>query len=493
MQMTRSTRLLFAFCLLFSGLVHAGPSAQPGDVGLRHDIQLLADYGAIRGPVTTWPISWDALLADLERVKDEDIVLPNAVMPTYERLLSRAQRQTGVGVTTLEGRISIAEEPIGIRGFANTPREQGEVGGHLAWVSEHLSLDLNVSYVDDPADGDEVRADGSQIGVNFGNWEIAASSLDRWWGPGWDGSLILSNNARPIPSLTIGRNLTKPFETRWLSWMGPWDLNFIFGQLENERVVADARFFGARLNFRPIQSLEIGISRTAQWCGDGRPCGLDTLLDLLVGKDNVGDSGVTPENEPGNQLAGFDVRWTNMWFRVPVSLYGQMIGEDEAGGFPSRYLVQFGVEVSGILRDQMTYRWFAELTGTSCDFVKSEVLYNCAYRNGIYQSGYTYKRKIIGHGLDNDSDLVSAGLVLSTAEGNLWQIVGRVGDVNKVGSDSQHSVAVVPQELSSIDVSHTRNSKYGRFEIGLGYERREISAGGQSSSDARGYIRWTGP
>ena len=31
---------------------------------------------------------------------------------------------------------------------------------------------------------------------------LRLSVTDRWWGPGWDGSLILSNNARPIPAIT---------------------------------------------------------------------------------------------------------------------------------------------------------------------------------------------------------------------------------------------------------------------------------------------------
>ncbi len=132
-----------------------------------------------------------------------------------------------------------------------------------------------------------------------------------------------------------------------------------------------------RVNIRPLKGLEIGISRTAQWCGEGRPCGADTFWDLLLGKDNIGDAGTTEENEPGNQMAGFDARWTNLWFGTPVSLYGQMIGEDEAGGFPSRYLAQFGIEGSGITRNQTSYRWFVEGAATSCDAVKSEVLYGC--------------------------------------------------------------------------------------------------------------------
>ncbi|MBT8334671.1 MAG: capsule assembly Wzi family protein, partial [Deltaproteobacteria bacterium] len=177
-------------------------------MGLRHDIQVLADYGAIRGPVTTWPMSWDALLAELERTKAEDFVLPNAVMPTFSRLLARAQRETRRGVPVFSGSLAGADMPTKIRGFSNTPRERGEVRAGLSWFSEHFSFDVNVSGVDAPRDGEDVRPDGSQIGLDLGNWSVAASTMDRWWGPGWDGSLILSNNARPFPALTINRDQT---------------------------------------------------------------------------------------------------------------------------------------------------------------------------------------------------------------------------------------------------------------------------------------------
>ena len=486
-----SRTILITLALIASSTALAAPLAAPGDMGLRHDIQVLADYGAISGPVTTWPLSWDDVLSDLEYVNANDVVLPNAVIPTLNRVLARAQREAQRGQHSFGAYLSAAEDPAQIRGFSNTPREQGEISAGYSWFGEHLTINLNASYVDQPVDGEDVRGDGSQIGVDFGNWSIAASTMDRWWGPGWDGSLILSNNARPIPSLTIGRNKTSAFKSKWLSWIGPWDMNLMFGQLEKERFVPNAQFLGMRINFRPLKSLEIGISRTAQWCGDGRPCGFDIFTDLLLGNDNAGDGGITPENEPGNQSAGFDVRWTNFWFGTPISIYGQMIGEDEAGGFPSRYLGQFGIEGSGISREQYSYRWFAEVAGTSCDIVKSTVLYGCGYRNGIYRSGYTYRGRIIGHGLDNDALVYSAGVVVVSAEGNSWQVLGRFGDLNRVGPELQHSVAQVPQEMASIDIQHTRMTKIGQFNIGLGFERREVMATGVNTRDARGFLQWT--
>jgi hypothetical protein len=437
MKIRAQIRWVLILILGLQTVVFAAPQAQSGDVGLRHDIQVLADYGAISGPVTTWPISWDAVLADLEAVKANDVVLPNKVLPTFERVLARAQRETRRGEFAFKAAISAADSPTNIRSFADTPREEGEIRVGGAWFSDNLSIDLNASYADNPADEEDVRADGSQLGVDLGNWSIAASTYDRWWGPGWDGSLILSNNA---------------------------DLQVMFGQLEEERAIPDAQFFGMRLNFRPLKGLEFGISRSAQWCGEGRPCDFSTFWDLLLGKDNIGDDDIGEDNEPGNQMAGFDVRWTNMWFGTPVSLYGQMIGEDEAGGFPSRYLAQFGIEGSGITQGQTSFRWFLEAAGTSCDVVKSEVRYNCGYRQSIYESGYTYYGRIIGHGLDNDALVYSAGLVIVSSEGNTWQFLGRTGELNRVGADPDHSVAVVPQDLVSFDVQHSRSTKIGRFD-----------------------------
>jgi len=264
----------------------------------------------------------------------------------------------------------------------------------------------------------------------------------------------------------------------------------IWGQLEDDRAVPNARLFGSRFNFRPFRSLEIGISRTAQWCGNGRPCGFDTFLDMLFGRDNVGDDGATDANEPGNQMAGFDARWTNLWFGTPVSLYAQAIGEDEAGGFPSRYLVQIGIEGSGITRGGSSYRWFAELAGTSCEYL-TDVSYNCAYRNEVYPSGYTYNQHIIGHSLDNDARVYTAGLVVNSDDGYSWHAITRFGNVNRGGSpDPQHAISPIPVDLASLDLQYNFETKIGYFQVGLGYERFDYPVSGDTEGNARGFLRW---
>ena len=144
-------RLLASLLIGLQTAAFAAPQAQPGDVGRRHDNQGLADYGAIGGPVTTWPISWDAVLVDLEYIQANDVVLPNKVLPTFNRILARAQRETARGEFGYGGSLAVAEEPAQIRGFSNTPREKGELRAGASWFSEYVSLDLNVSAVESRA------------------------------------------------------------------------------------------------------------------------------------------------------------------------------------------------------------------------------------------------------------------------------------------------------------------------------------------------------
>ena len=239
---------------------------------LRHDIQRLADAGLVTGPVTSWPLSWGAIASDLAAA-DSTALAPD-LRQSLARVRQRASAASEIRTWRFRARASAAASPSRLRSFQDTPRDEAEVMGGLSWTGDRLSFDLRATAIADPLDGEELRLDGSHLGVALGNFGFSANTLDRWWGPGWDSSLILGSNARPM------------------SWLGPWDLAVHFGRFESDRHIPDARFFGLRFNFRPLPSLEIGLSRAAQWCGEGRPCGFDTFVDLLLGNDNRGGDGI---------------------------------------------------------------------------------------------------------------------------------------------------------------------------------------------------------
>jgi hypothetical protein len=310
--------------------------------------------------------------------------------------------------------------------------------------------------------------------------------MERWWGPGWDGSLILGTNARPIPSLTLERNYTDPFKTKWLSWIGPWRASVALGQTEGSDVaVPDVKFLEARINFRPRPWLEFGLTRTAQFCGGERECDWDVFMDMLLGRDN-GDGGSDPDSEPGNQLAGYDMRIRSPWKALPLAFYTQWIGEDEAGGLPSKFIGQYGLEFWGG-SPLGGYRLRAEYADTPCAFNTPAPEYNCAYRHHLYPQGYTYRGRIIGHSLDNDSDMFTLAGLLTRDNGDVLSVVLRRAKLNRDGTGT-HAISEVPADLDNVELRYSRVFGFGKVSLGLGYD--DMSSTVESSSDFRAYLSW---
>jgi hypothetical protein len=477
-----------ALCVLLASacarIAHADPWIAPGDSGLRHDIELLADAGVLRGPVTTWPISWPDVARDVLAMP-HDGSRPAVVEQALTRVQTAARRASARGASAIGTRLSAAHEPIGLRSFGDSPREEGEISLRAGWLGDRVALNLQATAVVDPDDGRELRADGSYVGVNIGNFMISAGYMERWWGPGWDGSLILSTNARPIPSLTIERNYTDAFKNKLLSWSGPWRASIAVGEAEQHDVaVPRVRFLAARVNFKPRPWLELGLSRTAQWCGGERVCDLETFGNLLIGRDNR-DGSLDATDEPGNQMAGYDARVRSPWAALPVAFYTQWIGEDEAGGLPSKFIGLAGLEFWGG-GEAGSWRLRGEYTDTACVFTRENPQLNCAYRNGIYPQGYTYRRRIIGHALDNDSRMYSVGALWAHPDGGVYQLVARRVELNRDGGP--HAISDVPMKVNNVELRASRSFGFGKIAAGLGFDDRSPSV--DSASSVQVFLSW---
>jgi hypothetical protein len=172
-------------------------------------------------------------------------------------------------------------------------------------------------------------------------------------------------------------------------------------------------------------------------------------------------------------------------------VYGQFIGEDEAGGFPSKYLGQGGLEVGGTWRDRWSWRGFSELAITKCRFFQWDDDFNCAYNHGVYQTGYRYRGRSVGHGSDNDSRILSTGILLVDDADTQWRLLMRSGALNRGGApDVRNSLTPTRQDLVSLDLSHSRMSRFGRIDFGIGFERIDDALSGQTDNAARAFLQW---
>ncbi len=472
MVIKRFAVLLYLVCLPVGGNSAPIPA---GDLGLRHDIQILADQGAIEAPVSGWPLSAADLLGSTEGSTS-----PKARNVTDAIITGN---QVAVTVGGLAGRYTL-------RSFATAPRGDSEFGLKLDLHTDRIDLTVQASRVVDSNDQQRWRLDGSQAGVELGNWWLGASAVDRSWGPSWESSLALSNNARPIPALVLHRRQAKPFDLPLLRYLGPWTTQILWGQLENDRDFSNTRLFGWRVGFKPHPRLEIGLSRTAQWCGNGRPCSAGTFVDLLSGiRDNQGQN-VSAEEEPGNQLAGFDLRYRFDALSRPWAVYHQSMGEDEHQGIPSAYLGLVGLSTWGQRPSGASYRLYAEYANTACSGLSaSSPTLRCAYEHSIYRTGYRYRNRVIGHSLGADGQALALGGIWRGQQGHLWRGAVRIGELNR-SSAITNTTATTSTDIVDLELQHRRNTRFGDFNFGAGVENRSLT-GRSGTWYGRLSVSWT--
>jgi hypothetical protein len=273
------------------------------------------------------------------------------------------------------------------------------------------------------------RLHQASVATRLGNWNLQASASQRWWGVGWQSSLVLGSNAPSMNSLGLQRASATAAESPWLAWAGPWSFEAFLGRLENHITPADPLLMGTRLTFRPFPSLEVGLTKVTQTGGQGRPGGLKNLTRAFLGLGSNADTVAQKATDPGNSMGGFDVR-----LRCPAgwhcAAYGQLIGEDQAGLFPSKYLGLWGAEWWSTNGRQ---RVFTEYSDTHCFGVPGKTsIKNCAYGNGSYPQGYTHYNRWLGASQGPDARLLSLGWLDAESQQTVKFQAGSVG--NQLGN-----------------------------------------------------------
>ncbi len=272
--------------------------------------------------------------------------------------------------------------------------------------------------------GDFWSADGSALSWQIDpHWRIGVGLIARQWGPAWDGSLILGTTARPPATVSVDADTgVLPGSSVWW-WLGQLQFSGFLGQMESGRGdFSKPWLLGMRAVLRPWPWLELGASRTAQIGGEGRSNSIHTFWDAFLGRDNQMDAAGGSE-QPGNQLGGFDARFSLERWLAGVAVYGQMIGEDEAASLPSKYMYLAGASwrhAQGLA--------FAEWADTTAK------LAGVAYNHFLYTDGYRYKGRVLGHWADGDASIWTLG--------GLWQLgdlgqalaVVRFGRLNDAGA-----------------------------------------------------------
>ena len=338
------------------------------DQNLRTDLNWLNQQGVIQMSTSTWPISGDEIQRALAQAKISN--------NTQQKVIDTVWAHLNANNQSLKASLFAETDQKNIpQAFGDQQKTQYQAGIELNAGNENWDARIRVNAEKDlQIDNDQdLNLEGSYIAGKLWNQWLIAGQIPTYWGPAHDGSLIRGDASRPVYGVTMQRAEQNAFANKWLAWIGPWQYQAFAGQLQDYDAVPDAKLIGLRVTAQPLPYLELGASRAMQWGGEGRPESLSSLWDAFVGNK---DNGGTGEPDPSNQIAGFDARLNlHPLVQVPMGIYAQYVGEDEAGGLLAKKMYLAGIDYSSSYNN-MPFQLYTEWADTRTNGKVQGISYN---------------------------------------------------------------------------------------------------------------------
>jgi hypothetical protein len=221
--------------------------------------------------------------------------------------------------------------------------------------------------------------------------EVGRDSL--WWGPGYHGALLMSNNARPLDLIKLSN--PRPF---LLPLVGPLKFNLFFSRLDyDEPSIPKPLLYGLRINFKPHRIFEFGLSHVAIFEGEGRKdLSFGDYFKVLYSNENRDGTKL----DSNQQVAiDFVLRWPDFDKILPLArslkFYGEY-GAEDTGFLPDRRAYLLGFFMNDLLlTGRVDLR--LEYTNTSPSDVPA-----AWYQHRYYPP--TYHERIFGHHVGSNGD-----------------------------------------------------------------------------------------
>ena len=231
----------------------------------------------------------------------------------------------------------------------------------------------------------------------------------QWWGPGYRGTLLLSDHAFPLDMIKLGSD--EPFRLPgFLGSLGQWKINTFLTRLERDRDFPRAEVFGLRISYMPTDWLELGGTRLTQFDGRGHS-GKTQQFPSVIFDTYTNDTNQTGGKDVNEEaMVDFRVRVPSVPYLVPfpggMQLYGELGMEDP----PRDIAILAGAYIPQLFRgDTMDLR--IEFADT--DLQRTGNWYN----NGLYTSGMRYRGYPLGHWMGTNAFDFYAGTTRYLTDG----------------------------------------------------------------------------
>ncbi len=239
------------------------------------------------------------------------------------------------------------------------------------------------------ADADDAVATGSLLSVGFDFAQLDVGYRDHWFSPFTDSSMIISTEARTLPSITLSnyRPLTR-FGLSYEVFLAEMETSENI-RFEDGFTTGEPRLAGLRFSIEPGAGWSLSANRLMQYGGGERGGNsFSDFVDALLKphqRDNRSDS-LSQESEFGNQTAA----WTSRFIfpgRTPFAAYLEYAGEDSS--YEGNYRLGNAALSIGITFPQLWRRF--DLTYEASEWQ------NGWYAHGIYLDGMTNEGRVLGH------------------------------------------------------------------------------------------------
>ena len=258
----------------------------------------------------------------------------------------------------------------------------------LIYVNKNLTSQLSLNY----NQNNTYTLDGSYLQYTSGIITFGVGSIGRNWSFSDNTSLILSQNARPTQSIYL--KLENKFNYDWLPSEANWSFESFNGINEGALNNTNSILTGFRAILTPVKDLQFELVQTSQWGGKGYSLGISNLKAAVFSDTNIGT------NSNINKMAGFGISYKIPTKMTPLRIYGQAIGEDEAGNLPSCYAYLAGLEWKN-MKFKYPITLGIETIDTRINRTKNGYCGpNTMYNNGTYT--YTNYGKTMGAAIDTE-------------------------------------------------------------------------------------------
>jgi hypothetical protein len=244
----------------------------------------------------------------------------------------------------------------------------------------------------------------SYAGINLQGWQISFGNQFLSWGPGIGGSLLLSDNAAPIPMLRITpqNSLRIP---GFSDVLGPFTFDQFFGRVDGQVGTSQPWIYGQKISIKPFRSLEFAYSRTTLIGGSGHPLNSRMFLESLVGRVDSAENSV-----PGDSRSAIDWTWRVPGLHDWLTFYGEL--EDDDDVFPLEN-VTTSVLRPGLYFPRLPFlpKWDLHVEYTSSTTPGRQPFQahgDLNYWNLDYTAGYTNNGNLLGNTVGREGTSLQA-------------------------------------------------------------------------------------